>query len=303
MSIRNLFILYIQYDKDRYQDSLPILNELLENLKGWQWQGLILNNKVENLAPEQRNPHWVEMGGDNRVHEFSAWNKGLAWIKLKNWHYDCVLLVTDAFPAYRDNYKKIFSSRMLDFICQHQAVAGIIDFPPPRSADFELQHWLIKYWLRTSFVVLPASVIEILGNLVTFDKVDKFFGEFQANQPFSQHAEVSLAYAEYLTQWLTQDWHSAFPLTQESWPRFKDKIRSILNEHALTARLIESQVPLFDLFYLKKFLNLKKVVLLPESLQNNMLTLDVAQQKLIRQVGLPSRLLKKALRPLLRRGD
>lgn len=55
---------------------------------------------------------------------------------------------------------------------------------------------------------------------------------------FKRDAPISDNYKRLLVQWFTQRWHSKFDIGADSWALFVSKLRAILNEVLLSARLV-----------------------------------------------------------------
>ncbi len=62
------------------------------------------------------------------------------------------------------------------------------------------------------------------------------FGSVTAD-PFLPDAAISENYRWRLVEWLTARWHSRVQLNDSTWPLFREKVRAILNETALSCRL------------------------------------------------------------------
>lgn len=60
---------------------------------------------------------------------------------------------------------------------------------------------------------------------------------------FSPEAPLNLAYQRWLVEWLTSRWHSRFQIAPATWDLFRTKVRNILNEALLTARLAKAGYP------------------------------------------------------------
>lgn len=287
----HLGILLIQYDQQRYAKALPTLVSILESLSHPSTL-LCIDNHDESLPLETITSRHFRVGGDNRFHEFSGWEKGLCLLKQSDiflkkgeGEVNLWLLVTDAFLAYGNSYQNLLNQKLVEWIVCQNAVAGIVDMAPA-SGPFQLKKWIFSGWIRSSFVLIPDTVIVQLGNLTTFETVDLFCNTVGFSSAFRADAPLSLAYQSYLIQWLTRDWHRAFELSNDTWPLFLQKIRSILNEHALTARLQELEVPLYDLYFLQKIQKQHKNF-------DSIDPLQFSQQKHLTQSSLPQRILKR----------
>jgi len=70
---------------------------------------------------------------------------------------------------------------------------------------------------------------------------EKFPGpQARATDYFHRDAPINHLYKAWLIEWLTQRWHSRFAIEAKTWELFRTKVRNILNEALLTAKLAES---------------------------------------------------------------
>lgn len=248
-----LGVIFVQYDQTRYRHSFSVLLEVLKPLQDWQIFTLRVDNKHEDQELQSCDNFTMKVGGDNTLFEFSGWMKGWETLTEEKGECDCYLFVTDAFLVYEDHYQNLLDSELLNFLMREQAVSGLIDLPPIHFKNLKLMDWQMNFWVRSSFFLVPLAVLQRMQSLISIQEIDPFCDlKFQGNA-FRADSPLSLNYREYLEQWLTQGWHSAFPLTEENWERFRNKIRSVLNEHALTGRWQEMAIPLYDLQFLKLF--------------------------------------------------
>jgi hypothetical protein len=198
------------------------------------------------------------IGGDNRAWEFSAWDRGLAWLGPRLADFDLIHLATSAFGALHAGYLERFSPGMLARIPQAQAAGrpmavGHIDFyPRPITV---LGH-RSRHWLRSSYIFLTPATVRGLGTLTTLSRPAGFFSG-NPTAPFLAEAPLSGAYRRYILDWLTGPgtgqgtlWHSRFTLSAETLALFEAKTTAILNEHLLSIRLREQGCTLADATWL-----------------------------------------------------
>ncbi len=250
----HLCILFVQYDQSRYPHSFKNAQTLLVHSKIKNLFWIQLDNFEESQQLEYKSPNHIVVGGDNSLHEFSAWSKG---IKIaQDIKPDAYLLMTDAFMAYGDSYQNLLNPEVIEWLIRQNSVAGLID-TTENERLFVLQEWSFWYWIRTSFVLIPAQVIKQIQDLATFSNTHDFCPDvFAEDQIFLDDAPMSQNYQHDLRQWLTKDWHSAFELCPETWQKFQTKLRSILNEHALSCRLASAGISCYDLRALQKLSSL-----------------------------------------------
>jgi len=60
---------------------------------------------------------------------------------------------------------------------------------------------------------------------------------------FFDEAMLSDSYKQMITLWLTKEWHSSFKIEKNTWEFFRKKVKAMLNESLLTARIREAGFP------------------------------------------------------------
>lgn len=247
-----LSVVFCQYDVERYPNAFRALKGVVGALSGTSTTFVTVDNAREGDWSRQRGADLIEIGGDNSVHEFSAWSRGVEVFDRLNGAPDSYLFATDAFLAYGDDYGNILDASTLEFLLAQDGVAGMIDRPGRQHGKLECLGRVLEYWVRTSFFITTPRVLDRLGSLTTISDLDALCPTAYHGQTFNDDAPLNSEYRAYIEQWLTEKWHSAFDLSDATWDRFRDKARSIVNEHALTGRLRELGVPLYDLRFLRE---------------------------------------------------
>ena len=211
---------------------------------------------VDNALPRdfvEETGHRVVLGGDNRMHEFSGFDRGISFLGSRIWDFDLVNLATSAFKMLYTAYLDRFDMNLLREIEGRPVCLGHVDCynEPVDILTHQSQHWV-----RTSFVVLPPAEVKALGSLVSVsDRASFFTGD--ATRPFRDDAPLSQVYRRYIQEWLNGgdigqgvSWHSSFALTAETLPAFEKKTLAILNEHLLAIRLRAQGCRLVDVTWL-----------------------------------------------------
>lgn len=244
-----LIVVFCQYDPDRYSGAFGRLREILDPIRPRLY--VRVDNGNEGPGARRAGSDLLEVEGDNALHEFSAWTRGLGVCRDLGVAGGAYLFVTDAFQAYGDDYEDLIDAATLRFLVSEQAAAGLVNRPGRRHAEMLVLGRTLRFWLRTSFLLLPAGVLASLGTLVTVADIDRFCSSEYSGRAFREDAPLNTHYAGYIETWLTRRWHSAFQLSGATWERFREKTRSILNEHLLTARLEEMGTDIYDLRFLR----------------------------------------------------
>lgn len=241
-----------QYDRTKHRGSIPRLisvldrSELLTNL-------IVVDNAREGDWTHRISDDFVQAGGDNSLREFSAFDRGFEVAAREGLECDAFLLVTDAFRAYGDDFLNLFDERVVECCSRLNACVGWMD---SYMEECRIGRFAYDTWIRTSFVLVPPSLVELLRPMgADLSDLRLFTGDPEA--PFSERADVSENLRSVLVEWLTnrevetsrleERWHSRFDLTEETLPFFQAKVTAILLEHLMSAKLKSYAVPAYDL--------------------------------------------------------
>ncbi len=261
-----------RYDREKYPRAWRVLREHLERFGQERISGVVVDNaasEVSEDAPlsEVSLPERATSGpsgfddtriaGSNAAWEFSAFDEGIDHLAATGRLHDVVLLTTDAFRANGDGYLDLIDARTIDLVRERRAVVGWYD---SFGEELELLGRRYRGWLRTSYLICPASLLPRLGRFGDGIERRRFFsGDWRS--PWAADAPLSRALASRLERWLVrpaaagaspdiavgEQWHSAFELSEATLRRFEDKATAILREHRLSTKLEELGVDTFDM--------------------------------------------------------
>jgi hypothetical protein len=252
---RGLSIVFVRFDRRKHAGAWEALHEHVATLGQRRVAMVIVDNAASSPDPAEEDGVPV-VAGDNSAWEFSAFDTGIAWLRERRRLFDLTLLVTDAFRAYGDAFLAGVDRELLDLCRRLPAAAGWVD-----SFCESLRLLGVDYeaWLRTSYLVLPSSVLEGVQPFA-WSLPEGLFSE-DWRWPWGPEAPVNEGLRRHLEQWLVRQpeasaeegaddrdtWHSRFDLDDATFPLFKDKVRAILREHHLSIRLARAGVRRFDL--------------------------------------------------------
>lgn len=215
---------------------------------------------VDNALPkgfEEKRPQRMVIGGDNSAGEFSAFDCALDSIGSHIWSYDLVHFATSAFNTLYVDYLQRLDAALLEAVARRPICVGHIDC---YNAAVEILGFRTQHWIRTCFFFLPPTEVKALGSFVTIRDGGGFFSG-NPDAPFHPDAPLSLAYREYITNWLTghdigqgMKWHSSVELTSERLLSFERKAVAILNEQLLGVRLRAMRCRLIDVIWVATML-------------------------------------------------
>ncbi|MEZ5333449.1 MAG: hypothetical protein R2991_15760 [Thermoanaerobaculia bacterium] len=248
-----LCVVFVQKERRKYPSSLFRVLEVAARFEAWEPHVIVVDNDREGAWQHPVAARLTHLGGDNSDWEFSAFDRGIRWARENLGPPEVFVLVTDACLAYGDDYLDLVRPEAAEIAVRDGACVGWID---SFGEVCDILGHEYDAWLRTSFVLLPDAVLGRVEPLAEELPVERIFGPGPA-QPFALDAPVSRNLQRLITAWLTSNpelavdleetWHSGFLLSPETFPFFRDKARSILREHLLSARLHALGVDAYDL--------------------------------------------------------
>jgi hypothetical protein len=104
-----------------------------------------------------------------------------------------------------------------------------------------IQDEVCRKWLCTTFFMVPEPVFEKLYPITTFSSLGDIFTRYNPEKPFRESAPLSQNYRDFLYTHQTRVWRRGdkrgYVLDEKTFPLFQNKVRNIINEHALSVRL------------------------------------------------------------------
>ena len=257
-----LAVVYAQYDRAKYPRALLRLVGLLDTLGTGEATVVVVDNAAEGDWCHAVSQTLVHLGGDNSGWEFSAFDRGLAWLRREGREADAYVLATDALLAYGEDYLDLLDREVAGRGLLATSCLGWMDSfgEPCRILDHDYE-----VWMRTSLLFMPGTLVERMRPLAwPLDDAEIFGASWR--EPFRPDAPVSPNLRRLLLGWLTTNpeadgaelataWHSRFELDDDTFGFFKRKVKSILREHLLSARVRRLGVPCFDFRAVRKALD------------------------------------------------
>lgn len=214
---------------------------------------VVVDNSRPRCELERLDAHSVIVGGDNSIREFSAWDRGLAYLDRTRQNPDLIHFATSAFDSLYTDYLDRFSSKLLAAAFQAKSVVGHVDY---FDDEIKILGRDSQHWVRTSFFFVPTEGVDRLRSVVSFERPEELFSG-DPKEPFRPDAPISKGLQDFIISWLTGagtgqgvEWHSRFDLTSETLPLFEAKTVAILNEHMMSLRLRELGYPVADVSWL-----------------------------------------------------
>ena len=257
MSALRVLTILVRYGDTQYPRAEAEIDEIFaRQLPGVAREVVVVDNALPAEHVE-RTPGRTLLGGDNRVREFTGFDRALAWIGPAIRDYDLVHIATSAFNTLYTSYLERFTLPVLRAIAAQPACIGHIDC---YNEPVRLDSFVSRHWVRSCFFFLSPAQVAALGSFVSvLDGRPYFSGD--ADRPFRPSAPLSENYARYIIDWLTGAdigqgvvWHSRLALSPESLQNFEQKTLCIFNEHMLSIRLRAQGCQLVDVTWLSAHL-------------------------------------------------
>ena len=87
-----MIVLYVEYDKTKYKDTLSVLMNSLEKIS-CKKQVIVINN--DNNSQSEHKSDYDVLSGTNQNWEFSGWQQGYDYTK-SQFDFDVVLFANDS---------------------------------------------------------------------------------------------------------------------------------------------------------------------------------------------------------------
>ncbi len=255
-----LAVVFLQFDRQKYSLAMERLISLISGFKSIEYTIVVVDNANPGLWFHEVSDHLIHIGGDNSSWEFSAFDRGVEFLEATNRAADVYGFATDAFLAYGDSYLEMIDEATLRYCVELRACVGWVDSFMHDLSAFDYHY---REWVRTSLFFISAEVLPQVGPLNTTFEPDRIFGP-TAETPFLASAPLNYELREHVLAWLTKEetnvrleevWHSQLDLTGNSFDFFKAKVRAILREHLLSAKMQSRDVPCYDFRLVKKLLD------------------------------------------------
>ena len=233
-----LAVLFLEYDNGKYKDAFRLLQSYVDKIDDCDKEYFIIDNLKEGDSCLRVSRDVYRIGGDNRDWEFSGWQKGVNFLKENNIESDIVLFVNDAFMAYGWNFiQEGVTGRSLEKVIKDEAVVGHIDTKGIKMKIFGKE---VTKWLCSNCFFVPAKMIRSLDTMVSVDDVMLTTivpKEYKKGTYFKDISTIDKNYKDMVVMWLTKEWHGKFEINERNWGLFKNKLKAMLNESMLTAKI------------------------------------------------------------------
>jgi hypothetical protein len=250
-----LYLVLLEFGQQHEQAALELLMPTLHRVMP---NAIVRTAVVDNALAghvELEIGHAIDrVSGDNTTHEFSGWDRGIAWLEGRYAPApgSIVVLANDTVVRAdkHDRVRDIPADRVA--AASEGALVGWVDEYPRQVELFGLP---LRQWVDTSLVIAGEGTLAALRPLARPFADDQLFAD-DWRLVFREPSPLSDNYRAYLKTWLFGDridkefgfgWHAQEPLTERSFEAFKAKLRCLFCEHLLSARARARGIPLVDI--------------------------------------------------------
>ncbi|WP_290495959.1 hypothetical protein [Hyphomonas sp. UBA4494] len=251
-----VLVLFLTFDPEKTKGVRAVLGDFFKAREGIEFTVVEIDNANEQREWQSASTEgWpcraFAVGGDNTAHEFTGWDRGWREVRARLPEtFDVVLMVNDALA----NSKPLEALEAIDAdiirqLPAQKTVLGWVDTfsrvnPDPLDTlaqPMRIGGQACRKWLCTTFFMVPRSVFEKLYPVTSFSTANEVFTRYCPEKPFRESAPLSQNYQEFLYTHQTKVWRRGdkrgYVLSETTFPLFKNKVRNILNEHALSIKL------------------------------------------------------------------
>lgn len=234
MEIHNLkmIVLYVEYDKTKYKDTLSILMNSLDKIS-CKKQVVVINNN--NLQSTNKSDYDV-LSGSNQNWEFSGWQQGYDYVK-SQFDFDVVLFANDSCMNHgkRELISHKLSNDLLLKIYKESRFYGNINLIPDEYGDCFFEEKNVKEWIRTDAFIIPKTIMDKIQKIDYSDTYNIYdiIPNNITREAFINNSYFSAGLTNFLLDWFEKLWHSRFD-PFENIKLFQNKTKAIINEKLLS---------------------------------------------------------------------
>ena len=246
---KKLAILYVYADRKKYPNTFDYLKKLIKRIHNFEHTIVKIDNFNEHKEVHKAGPNTYDIGGDNRFWEFSAWQKGLDFLRDRHINPDFIIFANDSFLNHEKRGKdyKYYKLR-INSITLNRLNNSVLGYVDRRKESQTLLGHDVSSWVRTNMFVMPYKVAEQLELPLLGDRIiNEILPTGYTKRIFKETDHLNLKLRIFLENWIVREWHQAATPTAENWDFLRSKLVSILNERMLTARIRELDLEIINM--------------------------------------------------------
>jgi hypothetical protein len=250
-----VFLVLAEFGQTREQPSLELLLPTLRCLfPDAIVRGAVVDNSLTGDAEEAIGDGLARLSGDNTLHEFSGWDRGIAWLEQRRAPSPDSIFVLANDTVVREDKRDRVRGLPVDRAAEaaRGSLVGWVD-EYPRTVNL-FGHGL-RQWVDTSLVLTTRRTLTALAPLARPVADDVVFDD-DWRRVFREPSPLSENYRTYLNTYFLgaaadpefdHRWYAQEPLTADRFDAFKRKLQCVFCEHLLSARARALGIPLVDI--------------------------------------------------------
>jgi hypothetical protein len=251
---RQVYLLLLEFGRAHERQALDLLIPMLRRVfPGAALHATVIDNALAGYVEDTLDRDTDRIGGDNRVREFSGWDRGLAWLDRERPPApDAVIVLANDTVVRPDKYDRVrgLPANRAAAVSSGALVGWIDEYPRP----IQLFGLDVRQWVDTSLVIAERRTFAALGPLASAFTEDVFSDDVR--NIFLEPSPLSANYRAYLEAYFWGDriepefpqrWHAHAPLDNDTIESIKAKLRCVFCEHHLSARARALGIPLVDI--------------------------------------------------------
>ena len=251
---REIYLVLVEFGQQHERAVLDLLMPTLHRLfPAAIVRVAVVDNSLSTDLELQIEPGMDRISGDNVLHEFSGWDRGIAWLERRYAPgFESMFVLANDTVARADKHDRVRDipgDRAT--AASHRALVGWIDEYPRQVELFGLP---LRQWIDTSFVLAAHGTLAPLRPLARPLDDGLVFADWK--RIFREPSPLSENYRGYLKTYffgegsddrLEHGWYGQTPLTAGNFETFKAKLRCVFCEHLLSARARADGISLVDI--------------------------------------------------------
>jgi hypothetical protein len=251
---REVYLVLVEFGQQHEQAALDLLLPTLHRLFRTAIAHVaVVDNSLSEPLEFQIGPHISRISGDNVLHEFSGWDRGIAWLEQRYAPAaGSVFVLANDTVVRADKHDRVRDIPVDRAAAASQgALVGWIDEYPRPVALFGLA---LRQWIDTSFVLATHRTLAALRPLARPVDDASVFADWQ--HVFREPSPLSENYRRYLKIYFFGEgadrdfehrWYGQALVTAQNFEAFKIKLRCVFCEHLLSARARADSILLVDI--------------------------------------------------------
>jgi hypothetical protein len=250
----HVYLVLVEFGQQHEQAALKLLVPTLGRVcPGAAVHTVVVDNTVDRDVEIEIAHELHRVNGDNTLHEFSGWDRGIGWLEQRYRPEPASIFVLANDTVVRadkhDRVRDVPADRVA--AASGGALIGWIDEYP---RTFELFGLPLRQWIDTSLVLAERRTLGALRPLARLPADEAFADDWRAI--FREPSPLSANYRAYLKTYFFGDrsdgefehkWYGQEPLTEHNFEAFKLKLRCVFCEHLFSARARARGIPLVDI--------------------------------------------------------